>query len=114
MPSSTNWNGAKARRVVHAAGADGVEAGAKLVFGESQRAVPTDTGGLKESGEITTDGLRAEITYGKGLPDPRAVIVHEKLDLHHDDGTAKYLENPTNAAAEQVRSIIAAAIRRKL
>lgn len=109
-----NWNGAKVRRAVHDAGADGVEAGAKLVFEASQRSVPRDTGGLKESGKVKADGLHAEITYGEGLPDPRAIVVHEKLDLHHDDGTAKYLENPTTAAADQVRSIIAAAIRRKL
>ena len=109
-----NWNGARARHVVHDAGADGIEAGAKFVFGESQRAVPTDTRGLKESGKVKADGLHAEITYGEGLPDPRAIVVHEKLDLHHDDGTAKYLENPTTAAEAQVRSIIAAAIRRKL
>lgn len=100
--------------MVHAAGAEGVEAGAQLVFVDSQRDVPTDTGGLKQSGRLRTDGLYAEITYGEGLPDPRAVIVHEKLDLHHDDGTAKYLENPTTAAAARVRSTIAAAIRRKL
>lgn len=109
-----NWSGARARAAVREAAADGVEAGAKLVFEASQLAVPEDTGGLKESGKVKADGLHAEITYGEGLSDPRAVIVHEKLDLHHDDGTAKYLENPTNAAADRVRSIIAAAIRRKL
>lgn len=109
-----NWNGAKVRRAVHAGGADGVEAGARLVFEESQRAVPKDTGELEQSGKVTVDGLHAEITYGEGLPDARAIVVHEKLDLHHDDGTAKYLENPTNAAEDRVQSIIAAAIRRKL
>lgn len=109
-----SWGGARVRAAVRRAAADGVEAGARLVFEASQLAVPEDTGGLKESAKVKADGLQAEITYGEGLPDPRAVIVHEKLDLHHDDGTAKYLENPTNAAADRVRSIIAAAIRRKL
>lgn len=108
----SNWR--SARHAVHAAGAEGLEAGARLVFAESQRDVPTDTGGLKESGKLTVNGLRAEITYGEGLPDPRAIVVHEKLDLHHDDGTAKYLENPTINAKPRVQSIIAAAIRRKL
>jgi hypothetical protein len=108
------WGGFRVKAAIRAGGSEGIEAGAKLVFEESQRSVPTDTDRLKESGKITTDGLQAEITYGEGLPDPRAIVVHEKLDLHHDDGTAKYLENPTTAAAVQVRSIIAAAIRRKL
>lgn len=112
MPSSMRWRSAKS--IVHAAAADGLEAGAHLVFEESQIAVPKDTGELKQSGRLRVEGLAAEITYGEGLSDPRAVIVHEKLDLHHDDGTAKYLENPTTAAAPRVRSIIAAAIRRKL
>lgn len=109
-----SWNSRKVRAAVKAAGADGIEEGAKLVFGESQREVPTDTGGLKESGRVELDGLHAEITYGEGLPDPRAIVVHEKLDLHHDNGTSKYLENPTTTAAPRVRSLIAAAIRRKL
>lgn len=114
MPSSAKWNARAVRARVRSGGADGIEAGAKLVFGESQRLVPTDTGGLKESGDVELDGLHAEITYGEGLDDPRAIIVHEKLDLHHDDGTSKYLETPMIAAAPRVRSLIAAAIRRKL
>jgi hypothetical protein len=114
MTSSMKWGGSKVRAAIRSGGADGIEAGANLVFKESQRTVPTDTDKLKQSGKVTTDGLHAEITYGEGLPDIRAIVVHEKLDLHHDDGTAKYLENPTAAAAARVRSIIAAAIRRKL
>lgn len=108
------WNGAKAKAAVLAGGADGIEAGARLVFEDSQRDVPEETGDLKRSGKVKVDGLHAEITYGEGLPDGRAVIVHEKLDLQHDQGTSKYLENPTTAAAVKVQSTIAAAIRRKL
>jgi hypothetical protein len=40
--------------------------------------------------------------------------VHEKLDLHHPTGSAKYLENPTKSSARKVGSIIAASIRRRL
>lgn len=108
------WMGAKAKAAVRSGGTDGIEAGAHLVFEASQRDVPQDTGELKQSGKVTVDGLHAEITYGENLPDARAVIVHEKLDLHHDDGNSKYLENPTTAAAPRVQSTIAAAIRRKL
>ncbi|HEY9353814.1 MAG TPA: hypothetical protein VIP28_11210 [Nocardioides sp.] len=114
MKTTMKWHGAKAEAAVRAGGADGIETGAKLVFAESQRAVPEDTAGLKRSGKVEADGLHAEVTYGEGLPDARAVFTHEKLEIHHDDGVAKYLENPTTAAAARVRSIIAAAIRRKL
>ena len=114
MKTTMKWNDAKAKAAVRAGGADGIEAGAESVFRATQRAVPEETGGLKRSGKVRHDGLHAEITYGEGLSDARAVFAHEKLEIHHDDGTAKYLENPTTAAAARVRSIIAAAIRRKL
>lgn len=108
------WNGAKARAAVRAGGEDGVKAGAEIIFEASQRQVPEATGALKRSGRIVVEGLRAVIRYGEGLPDARAGIVHEKLDLQHDDGAAKYLENPTKASAKKVGQAIADGIRRKL
>ncbi len=108
------WHGEKAKAAVRDGGHEGVEDAAKLVFEESQRQVPVKTGALKDSGKVTVDGLDAEISYGEGLPDDRAVIIHEKLDIRHDTGSAKYLENPTTAAASQVAAVIAAGIRRKL
>jgi len=112
--SNTRWNGAKAKAAVRAGGADGVEAAARKLFEATQQAVPEATGALKRSGKVKVDGLHAEITYGEGLPDDRASIIHEKLGIRHDNGTAKYLENPTTAAGPRFGSIIAAAIRRKL
>lgn len=109
-----NWDGAKAKAAVRSGGEDGVAAAAQLVFEASQRAVPEDTSDLKRSGKVEVKGLKATVSYGEGLPDARAAIVHEKLDLRHDDGSAKYLENPTRAAAPRVLSAIAAGIRRKL
>lgn len=115
MPSGMKWNGAKAKAAVVAGGKDGVKAAAELVFEATQRDVPVQTGELKNSGKVTVDGLEAEISYGEGLPDDRAVIIHEKLNIHHDSGgSAKYLENPTTASASRVAAIIAAGIRRKL
>jgi len=108
------WHGDRAKAAVREAGAEGLKDAADLVFEASQRAVPEATGALKKSGKITRDGMHAEITYGEGLPDNRAVIIHEKLEIRHPDGTAKYLENPTADAAPRVDRIIADAIRRKL
>ncbi len=108
------WNGAKAKAAIREGGADGIKAAGRQLFEETQQAVPEATGALKRSGKLTVDGLHAEITYGEGLPDDRASIIHEKLDIRHDNGTAKYLENPTTAAAPRFGAIIAAAIRRKL
>lgn len=112
--SKLTWNGAKAKAAVRAGGEDGVKAGAEIVFEASQREVPVQSGALKHSGRVIVKGLHAVIRYGEGLPDARAGIVHEKLDLHHDDGLPKYLENPTRASAKQVGEAIADGIRRKL
>lgn len=109
------WHGQKAKDAVRDGGAEGIEEAARKVFEDTQQAVPEKTGALKRSGKVTVDGLIAEISYGEGLPDARASIIHEKLDIHHDGGgTAKYVENPLNAAADKVGPIIAAAIRRTL
>lgn len=112
--SKLTWNGAKAKAAVRAGGEDGVKAAAEIVFEASQQAVPVDHGDLKQSGRVIVKGLHAVIRYGEGLPDIRAGIVHEKLELHHDSGGAKYLENPTKASTQRVASAIADGIRRKL
>ena len=114
MPSSMKWNGAKAKAAVREGGADGIEAAGRELFEATQQAVPEATGALKRSGKLNVDGLHAEITYGEGLSDSRAAFVHEKLEIRHPNGSAKYLENPTTAAAPRFAAIIAAAIRRKL
>lgn len=114
MPSSMKWHGAKVKTAVRDGGADGIEAAGRDLFEATQQAVPEATGELKRSGKLTLDGLHADITYGEGLPDARASIIHEKLEIRHSNGTAKYLENPTTAAAPRFDDILAAAIRRKL
>jgi len=115
--SRVRWYGAQVKAKERAGAAAGLRAAAEMVFDASQQVVPEDTGGLKQSGKVTVDEgrLRAEISYGQGLPDPRAVIVHEKLDIRHDNGgQAKYLENPLTALAGRARSVIATSIRRTL
>lgn len=116
MTASMKWHGDKAKAAVREGGADGLKDAAELVFEASQRAVPEATGALKRSGKITRgeDGLEAVITYGEGLPDNRAVVVHERLEVRHPTGSAKYLENPTIESAPQVQEAVADGIRRKL
>ena len=43
------------------------------------------------------DPLTAEVSYNE----PYALIQHERLDFHHEQGQAKYLENPLNENREQ-------------
>jgi hypothetical protein len=108
------WHGDKALAALRAGEKAGLQAGAEVVFEASQREVPIETGRLKASGKIRVKGNRATISYGEGLPDQRAGIVHEKLELDHPHGSAKFLENPTVASAGKVFKAIADGIRRKL
>ena len=114
--TTMRWDGAAAKSKVHRGAADGVAEAIRMLFDATQQAVPEATGALRQSGKIVTekDGLRAEIHYGEGLPDNRAIAVHERMDLHHGRGTAKYVENPMNAAAPKAAPIIADGIRPKL
>lgn len=109
-----SWNTSKAKAAVQQGGLKGLAAGAQIAFEASQREVPVDTAQLKKSGKVVIKGKRATISYGAGLPDQRAVIVHEKLDLQHHTGTAKYLEVPVASSAQRVFQAIADGIRRTL
>lgn len=84
------------------------------VLAEAKRNVPVDSGRLRDSGQVkpTPDGGVA-VTFGEGLPDDRAVVVHEKTELHHGSGEAKYLERAMAARRAQVAETIANEIRKE-
>jgi hypothetical protein len=106
--------------VVHAAAEVAVGEAAQLVFDESQRMVPVDTGALKDSGRVSQDGLEAAIAYGaedaagRNGQDTAAYAVpqHERLDFEHSNGQAKYLEIPMHSQAERVAEVIVGGLRR--
>lgn len=108
--------------VVHAAAEAALDAAAQLIFDESQRLVPVDTGALKASGQVTRDGLTATIAYGqqdnagRGSRDTAdyAPIVHERMDTHHPVGQAKFLEVPLHSEAAKVGEILAEGIRKAI
>lgn len=108
--------------VLRAAAEEVVGEAAQLVFHESQRLVPVDTGALKASGRVTQDGLEAAISYGgedgagRNGQDTAAYAVpqHERLDFEHPNGQAKYLEIPMHAQADRVAEALAAGLRRVL
>lgn len=87
---------------------------AQEIMTKSRRLVPVDTGALRASGQVRTGHTGrdpyVEIVYG-GPAAPYAIYVHERLDVNHTVGQAKFLEQPT---LEQVRGMgdrLAAAIR---
>lgn len=66
----------------------------------SKDRTPVKTGRLKRSGNVskhaTAEDLSAELSYGTEY----AVHVHERLDLRHTVGQAKFLESAVNEAVK--------------
>lgn len=72
------------------------------VMKDSMRRTPVDTGALRASHELQPvqgRGDETSITIQAGGPSaPYGLIVHERLDVNHPVGEAKFLENAINAA----------------
>lgn len=94
----------------------GLAVAADRVADQSDENAPKDTRDLVQSRRIKVDeaAMRAEISYGKGLDDPRAVINHEKTEIRHDNGGAKYLERAMASELPKVRAAIQAEIKKTL
>lgn len=109
--------------------ADALYEEAEMILGESSHEVPRATGALAastyiESPNISGDGV--SIGFGYGGPgtkiNPRtgkatssyAMIVHERTDLYHPVGKAKYLEDPVNRAIPGFPARMAARLKTRL
>jgi hypothetical protein len=81
---------------------------------------PLDTGALRASGNVfpgspQTTNVRPEYTVGFGGPSaPYALIVHERTDIRHPVGQAKFLEAAFNANVGGYKDKIAASVRAQL
>lgn len=83
---------------------------------ESKLETPVETGALRASGHV--DGphdegsaVWIELAYG-GAAAGYALIVHERTDVHHPVGKAKYLEDPAMRMADRLPRSLNAAIGR--
>jgi len=65
--------------------------------------VPVETGRLVGSAAVHVEGDRAALTYDG----PYARYQHERLDLHHEHGQAKFLEQPVATEAHTAVEIVA-------
>jgi hypothetical protein len=61
----------------------------ELVKEEAVRRCPIDTGALRKSARVKIRGNTGSINFGMSY----AIYVHERLDLRHPVGEAKFLEN---------------------
>lgn len=83
-----------------------------VVFNESQRLVPVDTGALKSSGhvdppDVAPGNIVINIGYG-GVAADYALRVHEDLAMRHAAPTqAKFLEQPMAMALDSLNSRVA-------
>lgn len=85
---------------------------AEDVLARSQALVPVNTGRLKSTGqvngpELKNGSLEVHIGYGDRRTAFYAAIVHERLDVRHPRGSAKYLEIPLNENLKQLDAALA-------
>lgn len=84
----------------------------------SKHLVPVDTGVLRNSGHVApltreSGGWLVVLGYG-GPAAPYAQAVHEKTNVPHKVGQAKYLETPAVEAAADIPGRIRDRLRRRL
>jgi hypothetical protein len=78
-----------------------------------------DTGLLRSTGRVETENAPGpeavvKLSYGGNGLAPYAAIVHERLDVHHPVGQAKYLQMPFFEATAGMAERLAASIRTHL
>lgn len=77
------------------------------ILGVADELTPIETGRLVGSGTVHVDGDTASITYDG----PYARFQHERLDLRHEHGQAKYLEQPLHTEKDAALGIAARVIK---
>lgn len=103
-------------------GTIGLIEGARMIQRESIKEVPKDTTALSQStfvsDQIFATVLRSKVRVGYGGPsakvNPRTlkstaeymVKVHEDLAQHHNNGKAKFLEDPANRLFPEIINLI--------
>lgn len=105
-----NLDFADLERRIEAATPEALGEGMEHIRGVSAELVPVETGRLVGSAAVHVDGDTASITYDG----PYARYQHERLDLHHEHGQGKYLEQPLATEAGTAIRIVANRIERAL
>lgn len=91
--------------------AAGLYAVGENIRGNSMERAPVDKGVLRSSHyitepEIVDDGIIVVIGCGGGPAEPYAVVQHERLDLRHPEGEAKFLENAAKVEAATALDVV--------
>jgi hypothetical protein len=121
MTVKMSWFGDKASAALHEGAREGLQAAADELLRLSQPEVPVSPyaggGFLRSTGATAVDpvGAEAAVFYNgpadtPGLP----VFVHERMDVSHTTGHAKFLEGPLNANKPRLMQIVADHMSKKL
>lgn len=76
--------------------------GAEIIRAAAAALTPVETGRLAGSAKVTVDGDEAGITFDG----PYARYQHERLDLKHEHGQAKFLEQPLHTEKDKALDAI--------
>ncbi len=90
---TAEWNGDLVSAMISASAPEALNHGAELLRGDSVPLAPLDRGPLRGSAQVTpatASNLTSHVSYDT----PYAARQHEELDWRHDEGQAKYLEQP--------------------
>lgn len=60
---------------------------------DAKARTPVDTGTLRRSGKVHDHASARKLTAGLSFATEYAVYVHERTDIRHPNGEAKFLEN---------------------
>jgi hypothetical protein len=97
-------------RAEEAATPEAIAKGLEHIRGVAVERTPVDTGNLAGSAAVHVDGSEGSITYDG----PYARYQHERLDLRHETGQAKFLESSLMEEGGKAFEIIATDIKRAL
>jgi len=118
----------KAREAAIAGGSEGLLDFAEEVMTESLEQVPVETGTLKNSAFVdepteNEEGVvQIRVGYGRGEANPLTgkhpadymVPVHERLDVHHPVGNAKFLEGPLMSSLQDFSARLVISVKDKM
>lgn len=106
---------AQAKPRVMEAGRQAVDAAGEHILGQAQKLAPIKSGDLKGSATGEKAQIRGNnITKTIGFSVHYAAAVHERLDLHHDQGQAKFLETALRQNQVRFSQYVVAAMKKAL
>ena len=96
-------------RMIEGAGRANRAAGERILT-RAQQLVPVDTGHLRDSGYVRESNDSVEV----GFDADYALHVHERTDIFHQNGQAKFLETAVNELAPTITETYAQHIFRRV